>query len=340
MSGSWWGLRSPAAAAIRSLSRGAFTVAYNVTAFWGLWTLVREGSLEFRQVRPRTAIAAGLEFVRRIRFLLIQPLADQGNIWLERLLGSASGVGVVASLDYARTLTECALYMISQPVGYVILGRGHNGAENMRRQIEAISRPLLAIAMPVSTFLFLYATDIVAIAFARGAFDHQAVLLTAATVRGSAVGLWAATLGWILIRAVNASGRNTIAAWVVGSAFFANALLNILLVPRLGSLGLGLGEAVRGVVLLGGTSIALGCSGILMRIIMQTLPGCFALYILHEMLLAGVEPGPLRLGYGVLLCASVLIPTFLFVSPRIARHLFTLACSRLKSGHFGRNDGV
>lgn len=309
----------------------SFTVAYTVTAVWGSCTLVREGALDFRQVRPRAVIACCGEFIRRIRFLLIQPLADQGNIWLERLLGSASGVGVLASLDYARTLTECALYLISQPIGYVILGRGHNDAAGMRRQVEALSRPLIAIAIPASTFLFLYATDIVSIVFARGAFDHQAVLLTAATVRGSAVGLWASTLGWILIRAVNASGRNTTAAGIVGSAYVVNALLNLYLVLRLGSLGLGLGEAARGLFLLAGTAVALRCGGLLLKIVAQTLPSGLVLMALHGGLLAGHEPGAVRLGYGLLLCLSVMLPTFVCVSPTIAGRMFTLACDRLQT---------
>ncbi len=35
----------------------------------------------------------------------MQPVAEYGQVWLERLLASALAVGTLASLDYARTLS-------------------------------------------------------------------------------------------------------------------------------------------------------------------------------------------------------------------------------------------
>ena len=298
-----------------------FTAAFNVTALWGTWTLVREGALDLRSVRPAIAFSAVRQFLQQMRSMLVQPFAEQGNVWLERLLGSASGVGVVASLDYARTLTETALFLISQPIGYVVLGRGHQGAEQMRRYIEAIARPLCAVTAPASVFLFLFAPDIVRLVFAHGVFDEHAVGLTGNAVRGIAVGLWAATLGWILIRSLNAAGRNRIAAWILAAAYATNALFNLILVPIIGSLGLGLGEAVRGLVLLAGAAIALRCGGLLVRIILPVLPGCAVLGIAGTLVLAHLDQTLARLGYGMLLYLMVTIPTVIFVSPDAANHL-------------------
>ena len=298
-----------------------FTAAFNVTALWGTWTLVREGSLDLRSVRPAIAFSAVRQFLQQMRSMVVQPFAEQGNVWLERLLGSVSGIGVVASLDYARTLTETALFLISQPIGYVVLGRGHQGAEQMRRYIEAIARPLCAVAVPASVFLFLFAPDIVRLVFARGVFDEHAVGLTGNAVRGIAVGLWAATLGWILIRSLNAAGRNRIAACILAAAYATNALFNLILVPIIGSLGLGLGEAVRGLVLLAGAAIALRCGGLLVRIILPVLPGCAVLGIAGTLVLAHLDQTLARLGYGMLLYLMVTIPTVIFVSPDAANHL-------------------
>ena len=42
------------------------------------------------------------------------------------------------------------------------------------------------------------------------------MLLTSQALRGIAVGLWAATLGWILMRILNGAGRN---AWRRSSSY-------------------------------------------------------------------------------------------------------------------------
>jgi putative peptidoglycan lipid II flippase len=87
-------------------------------------------------LRANTVIAAGVEFARRLRPLIALPIAEQANIWIERTLASRLVTGSVASLDYARTLTESALLLISQPVGYAVLSSYSRQAE--RVQIEAI----------------------------------------------------------------------------------------------------------------------------------------------------------------------------------------------------------
>ena len=100
------------------------------------------------------------------------PLAEQGNVWVERSDASRLTTGAVASLDYARTLTESALLLISQPVGLAVLSS--HPPKDARAQIEAIARPVLAVALPASAFLLVFAPDIVRLVFFRGAFGDEA----------------------------------------------------------------------------------------------------------------------------------------------------------------------
>lgn len=236
-----------------------FVAAFNLIAAYALLTLRREGALALHGVGPVMLAEVGLVFWRRFRPLLGIPVAEQGNILLERMLASGLAVGALASLDYARTLTETAFYLISQPIGFVVLTRAAGRAHDTKAEVTRISARLLALGLPASLFLVLFAPDVVTVVFARGAFDAHAVLLTAGAMRGIAAGLWAAMLGWVLVRLLNAAGRNGMAAVIVVSAYGANALFNAAAVPLFGTLGLGLGEAMRGLVLLGGTAIALGC---------------------------------------------------------------------------------
>lgn len=283
-----------------------FTATFTLTAGWGTWALWREGELEFRAMRPDAALQAYAAFLRRMRAVVAQPLADQGQVWLERILASASASGTVAALDYARTLTESAVFIVSQPVGLAVLADTRRDGEAARLRLAAIARPLLILAMPASGLLVLFAKDIVRVVFARGAFAEEGMLLTSDALAGISAGLWAATLGWILIRQLNREGRNGRAAWVLVQAYGVNIAFNLVLGAQWGALGFGLGEAARSVVLLAGTAFAVGCGGMVMRVALQMLPACAGLWLVSVAVHAWTASALASVALGVLAyCAIV-----------------------------------
>jgi putative peptidoglycan lipid II flippase len=238
----------------------SFTLAFDGLAIWGLFTLRRDGVISFRGLSLSDVMASAREFFVRLRPLLALPIAEQANIWIERVLASRVGIGAVASLDYARTLTESALLLVSQPVGLAVLS--NDKPKELGAQIESIARPILALSVPASAFLFMFAPDIVRLVFFRGAFNEHALILTSQALQGISCGLWAATLGWILVRILNSAGRNFIAALIIISAYLVNIGVNLFTsylphVPESGTLLLGLGEAARGIVLLAGVMMVL-----------------------------------------------------------------------------------
>ncbi len=249
----------------------SFTLAFNALALWASWSLWCEGILDFTRLRPALVLAELREFLRRMRPLLALPIAEQGQVWVERILASRLATGAVASLDYARTLTDSALLLISQPMGLTVLSR--LPTKNTRAQVAAIARPVLAFALPISAFVVAFAPDIVRLVFHRGAFTDHGVLLTSQALRGIAVGLWATTLGWILLRILNSAGRNGAAALILVCAYGANIGLNLLTSGLQQSSGaglllLGLGETLRSIVLLGGVMLALPCRRMLIGLIL------------------------------------------------------------------------
>jgi putative peptidoglycan lipid II flippase len=238
----------------------SFTIAFNALAVWGLLSLWRQGVISFAGITAGLVIETGADFFRRLRVLLAVPLAEQANVWVERLTASRLTTGAVASLDYARSLTESALLLISQPVGMAVLS-GH-APKNIHSRIEALVRPLLALTLPATAFLVVFSTDIVRLVYFRGAFGEEALLLTSHALRGIAFGVWAATLGWILIRLLNGSGRNGVAAIVIVTAYLVNMAFNAMTstmhaASDQGMLLLGLAEASRSLVLLVGVVLAL-----------------------------------------------------------------------------------
>jgi putative peptidoglycan lipid II flippase len=312
----------------------SFSIAFNGMAAWGLITLWREGVVSFAGLTPGLLWSVGRDFMRRLRPLFALPLAEQANIWVERLVASRLTTGAVASLDYARTLTESALLLISQPVGMAVLS--NHPPKDQGAQVEAIARPLLALALPASVFLVIFAGDIVRLVFFRGAFGEEAVLLTSQTLRGIAFGLWAATLAWILIRILNGAGRNTLAALIIVSAYVVNIAVNLLTsqLPMAGGSGmllLGLGEAARSIVLLAAVVFVLeGRRKILFLILLALLPA--SLMALFGWQIHGAFAGTIeRLFAGVLaylvclaIAVGLLMPTaYVSVLGRVRRNFGT-----------------
>ena len=248
----------------------AFTLAFNALAGLALWWLWREGHLSLAGITPMTVLAAGLEFARRLRPLIGLPTAEQGHVWIERALASRLLTGSLASLDYARTLTDSALLLISQPVGLAVLSTEPRHSEGA--QVEAIARPILALMLPASVFIFMFAPDLVELIFHRGAFDATGVQLTSGALRGISVGLWAGTLGWILLRILNNTRRNAAVAVILVAAYAVNVAVNLTTAglqetSAAGTLLLGLGEAARGCTVLVGAILALRCGARLLSLI-------------------------------------------------------------------------
>ena len=300
----------------------SFAIAYNLMAAWGVTMSVRDGSIQFAGTTPRDVVEAFMLYMHRLRPLVLQPLAEQGQVWIERLLASALTVGTLASLDYARTLSDSAVLLIGQPIGLAVLSSGP--VADPQAQMDSIARPVLALALPGSLFLVCLAPEIVQLVFHRGAFGVEAIALTSNALRGISAGLWATTLGYVLVRMLNNAGRNRRATAIVSVGFVANAVASAVLVPFLGAFALGFGEGLRGVVVLTGVSLALGCGRTLLRVLRDALPGVGLLALLLALIMgqtSGVLP---RLGLGVVATTLSAAVSLWLMVPRARRFVVSL----------------
>lgn len=249
-----------------------FVLGNHAVMLYGGIRLWREGEIGVGCLRCGAMAEAGRTFFGLARPLLTIPVAEQVHQFVERLLASRLAPGTLASVDYARTLSETAQYLVSLPLGYALLSRDTEQHSPVRGRADAIIVPMLALLLPGALFLALFAPDIIHVALARGAFGEAAVASTAAALRGIATGLWAATLGWVLLSMATAEGRSKAALVVMVAGYAANILVNVALAGTLGPAGIGLAEAARGLTLLIGAALALGCLGLLLRRVLQALP--------------------------------------------------------------------
>ena len=304
----------------------AFVIAFDGLAVVGAVMLCREGHLSFRALRPRHVCDAGLEFLRRMRPLLVLPIAQQGNTWIERVLASGLGTGTIASLDYARSLTDSALLLIGQPLGLAVLSA--HPADDARPQMERIARPILAAALPASVFLMMFAPDVTRIVYSRGAFRETAVLLSSEALQGIAAGLWAATLGWILMRMLNSRGRNGSAALILAASYAVNAAFNLVTshLSSAGSAGplfLGAGETARGLVLLAGTAVMLDCGSAVLRLVVLGAIPAGVMAVLGWELQHALDGALLRVAGGAAACGACMALGCVILMPAFCRSVAT-----------------
>jgi putative peptidoglycan lipid II flippase len=247
-----------------------FALSFNVLAAWGCWLLAREGALNPSGLNIREVKEAALDFCRRLRPFVSLPIFQQGNCWVERLVASAMAVGTLSSLEYARTITDTLAMLITQPVGMALLYSGVG--KNHRSSMSAVAGTVLSITLPICVFLIAFAPDVVRMVFARGAFDAVAVSLTGDAMRGICVGLWAGTLGMILLRHLNNDGRNRTAALLLLSSFAGAMAFNIMCSMTMitfshPALLLGCAESLRGIVVLSGVAYLLACHRQILRML-------------------------------------------------------------------------
>ena len=254
-----------------------FVLGNHAVMLYGSIRLWREGEIGIACLRLGAMAEAGRTFFGLARPLLAIPVAEQAHQFVERLLSSRLAPGTLASVDYARTLSETAQYLVSLPLGYALLSRDSEQQSPARGRADAIIVPMLALLLPGTIFLALFAPDIIHVALARGAFGESAVASTAAALRGIAAGLWAATLGWVLLSMATAEGRSKSALIVMVAGYGTNILVNFALAETLGPAGIGLAEAARGLTLLIGAALALGCFGLLLRRVLQAIPPAMAI---------------------------------------------------------------
>lgn len=309
----------------------AFTLSFNTLALWATWVLWREGNISFEKLTLGDIWAETTLFLRKLVPFVPLPAAEQTNIWLERLLASRLMTGAIASMDYARTLTESALLLVSQPIGLAVLS--HGDETKIKDQAEAITRFVAILMMPASAFIFVFAPDIVRLIFQRGAFDALGVQLTSEALRGISVGLWASTLGWILLRLLNRDNRSALAAGILVASYLTNIGINAITstlsqAHTYGILFLGFGETVRSLVMCLAVIFALGAPLTLFRLLARGLLPAVAMALSGLEIIDAFEGTLPRLALGLgSYILAVLLATAL-LAPDLYRRIYRFVLTR------------
>lgn len=230
----------------------AFAVYYALV----LAALDRGDLLASLSVGARAA-ASGLRLVAMRWFPLAAGLMlFRSNALVERYFGSGLPTGSIASLDYARTVTDLPMLVLAVPAGAVLLTNLSRARElglpwNVRRKLALV----VALAIVWSVCVVLLAEPMTVLVFQRGAFDVASVMATSNAVRGLGAGAWALVLSHLMTQYLMATAPPWALILPAGVSLATNIILASMLVPSFGLVGLGLSSS--------GAALAFGMSAII-----------------------------------------------------------------------------
>lgn len=299
-------------------------LAYGFIAAWCLYAcicillLVRTkkfGLIGGRDVASTWAVFAnGLKTVVPI---LPLPIFMQLSIILERSFSSYGDDGLIAAVDYARTISDSVMSVVAVPLG--ILGLTSLAAlppRLFRRRVADLTEIVVIFVLPASGVLFLVADWSVRVLFQRGQFDDVARQLTVSVLVGHVIGLVFQVLGYALSRALTADGRNRVVLIVTVVALFVQMAVQGVGVIVIGPIAIGLGPSAFGLVLTVGFAIVLGVFGRLLYCFVCLFPSICLIALLH---IGDVHD--LLAGLCAFLGASLNVLAVRYLRDRVVRHL-------------------
>lgn len=147
-------------------------------------------------------------------------LIAQGRTMIDYRFASGMGQGYASSLGYAKSLTDTLINLVPFAVGVVIYPffSDLNVGGDRRKTTDAVMgslRTMALILVPISVALMVLRVPVVQLAFQRGKFGMDSVLLTSGPLLFFAAALTALALEIILMR-FYFSAQDTMSPAVVG----------------------------------------------------------------------------------------------------------------------------
>jgi putative peptidoglycan lipid II flippase len=131
-------------------------------------------------------------------------IARHGQVYVERFLGSFLEPGVISQLNFATRLAQFPMSVaitvgiVSFPVLARAMAAGRT--EEAEKSVESDIKMVSTLILPATAYLIIFAPEVVAVLFERGAFTPDDTVATASILRIYSLGLLAQTLIMVGIR--------------------------------------------------------------------------------------------------------------------------------------------
>lgn len=171
------------------------------------------------------------------------------NVLVDRTLASKITVGGISSLNYAGKVNALLQgIIVLSIVSYVYPKFSHLAVQKKKDELKSvINEAVVTIAfllLPATVFILFYCKEVITIIFGRGAFDEDAIIMTASVLFGYTIGMIANGLREVFSRVLFAfkDSKTPMFNGVLG--MIANIILNLVLSKFLGIAGLALATSI------------------------------------------------------------------------------------------------
>jgi putative peptidoglycan lipid II flippase len=180
-------------------------------------------------------------FLMRLRILMLIPVLALAVEITEKMVSSTLGTATLASVDYAKLVTETFVLLLAMPIGLASLASfAIMSEEETTSNLRRVLQPLLIASFVAAGLVAGFSTPIVEVLYSRGAFDSNSVQITSAVLSGLGIGLWAQLCSFFTLKVLNARHRNRIAVTAVASGAVVTVLARPFLAENFGPFGMGL----------------------------------------------------------------------------------------------------
>jgi peptidoglycan biosynthesis protein MviN/MurJ (putative lipid II flippase) len=253
---------------------GGFVLAWVAYTAWCFSLLARHGLLgPFSLGETREALRLVGANLLSVMPLMVIPAGIQVATVAQRVIASHGDPALIASVDYAQTLSDSLVTLVSVPLGFVGLTQLATLREgDFLRTTRRILSLVIGLGLP-ATFLALPLTGVlVQLVYRRGSFDATAVLLTSQVAFGLFCGMTVQVLGYALTRALSARRRNRAVLWITLTGLVVEIGVQALSLPTGDPVFIGLGISAYGLVLTVLASTLLGIHGRLLSLLAAGAP--------------------------------------------------------------------
>jgi len=232
-------------------SLGIYSAAFGLAFGSVLMLLVQVPTFVRKVGVPRLSFK--LDLALRQEFLTAIPivafmLGRHAQVYIERFLGSFLEPGAISQLNYATRLAQfpmsaaITVALVSFPA--VARAAAARRTEDVEEIVESNIKMVSTLILPATTFLIVFAPELVSFLFEGGAFTAEDTIATASILRIYSLGLLAQTLIFVVIRAFfthRSSLWLPVQAASIGLA--VTVAVDLALVRNLGAEGLAAGNA-------------------------------------------------------------------------------------------------
>lgn len=213
----------------------------------------------FSYFASKSKFVVNLDFTESVKesFKMVMPtffsnVVVQLNAFIDKLFAASLTIGLVAALNYSNILKNLIYAIFTAPIVSLFYPRiayfvARDERETAKKVLYKIVCGMLAFLFPCVLFSYIFSDEIISLLFLRGEFDVESLKNTSDAYKMYAIGIIPICLKEVFFRCYYSVGKNKKLLFINVLNTVINIIFNILLIDKLGHIGLALGTSVSSI---------------------------------------------------------------------------------------------